>query len=156
MNIDDIVNQVESILRLRAAVRSSRENIARETTALSTNVENLTQLEHDLAVMVGGDVAKNYAKSAWHEATLTLDRGWEQAAAERDKPNEREKFDRRIKKGDVVWMVRRKALGTVTRVDRYGAHTVEADGKTYQYTARNLRMPLPHDVGDWREKNDES
>jgi hypothetical protein len=152
--IDDIINQVENILRLRCAVRIARENIASETAALTTHVEKLMQLEDGLAVMVG---TSPEARTAWQNAEKSAPMS---LSAQRRLVNAdpslliRQRFDRPIKKSDVVWQGRIKTLGTVTHVYADGNYLIEAKKGTYISKVRNLWMPLPGEVEDWRERQE--
>ncbi len=169
MDLDTIIADVESILRVRTTVRNARETLARTTTELVGALANLKEREAALAKAVGAEPT-----STWHDATLKVPGGWTVEAAVPpsmrykarlispdtvtavgsvpamtplhivEKNSKRQRFDR-IRKGDVVWMSRAKALGTVQKIDRYGVHEVGriSDGKVFLCMARNLWRPLP-------------
>ena len=149
MTIDELIDQAETIIRARSAVRTTVENIARATKELATHRDELTRLETAFAEAVGGDAAKDHAArtaeapGAWHSMELKHPGGWTIADKTTHPITEHPKFDRPIRKGDIVWMTRRRELGTVIRVKKNGDHIIDASGKDYRYTARNLRMPLP-------------
>lgn len=141
-DLDTVISEVEVILRLRGAVRVAKETIVRTTNELVIHREHLTKCETALAATIGATVT-----DAFETATLKVPGGWTAAPVERAKLG-------RAKKGDVVWMTRRKELGVVTKVDRYGDHTVSAFDKDYHYTVRNLRAPLPGEAEDWQERRE--
>ncbi len=160
LDLDTIIDDVETILRLRCATRVARETLIRVSTELSSVLTDLKQREAELAEAVGIT-----PESTWYRATLksggwTIEAGGSPDAVGSipaatplpivEKNSKRQRFDRRIRKGDVVWMSRCKALGTVRKIDRYGVHEVDRipDGKVFLCMARNLWRPFPGETTD--------